>query len=181
MLRVVTMAMLVRAVDADASVQTAAAVFLAAQVALAYTVSGISKAQSRMWWNGDAIRGIFSTQYFGVRALARLVDRHQWLATALGLSVVAWESCFALAMLADARVTSVALFIAATFHLASGFIMGLDGFLLPFLSTFPAVVFVAARMNAILSPLSRVAIAAVMACVLTGWMCHWQATTRHAR
>jgi hypothetical protein len=175
MLRVATVVMLLRSLSPSLVVQEAAAGFLALQVCLSYTVSGLSKGQSIMWWSGSGVRGILSTQYFGIGAAGRFLDRHHTLARLLGSGTVLWESLFGLTVLAGPSVTMVALAGAAGFHVACALVMGLDGFLLPFLATFPSVLWASGWLTGHLPATARLTAGAILACGVTGWLAHWHA------
>ena len=67
---------LVATLAASQLAKTAWAVFLTAQLALAYFVSGVSKAQSQAWWSGEAVPGVVGTRIFGHPRFAELLRGH---------------------------------------------------------------------------------------------------------
>lgn len=67
----------------SALARTAWAVFLTGQLLLAYFVSGISKAQSDVWWRGEATTAVLRTRIFGHPRYAQLLSRHPTTAVLL--------------------------------------------------------------------------------------------------
>jgi hypothetical protein len=144
-----------RNLDRSPAVEAAAAAFLCAQVCLAYLTSGLSKAQSPLWWNGSGLRGTLTTVTYGTPTVSRLVVRHPAITRILGPATIAWESCFFLAVLAGPRPVLVALAVAAGFHIACAFVMGLAAFVWTFLATFPSVYVVSDALAARLDTAQR--------------------------
>jgi hypothetical protein len=178
MLRIVIVVCALRALDQDSKVQIAAAAFLGAQTALAYLTSGLSKTQSKVWWDSTGLRGVTATEYFGTPGAARLLDGHRRIARLLSLTIMAWEALFALALLAPGEVLLAALAVGLLFHLSCGFGMGLDGFLLPFASTYPAALILNNWLGTHLSAASRTGIVGLAACGIVGFACFSLGTQR---
>jgi len=174
MLRVVTVVMFLRALTGEAVAQQAAAAFLAFLLCLAYAVSGLSKGQSIMWWSGSGLRGVLSTQYFGVTAVGRLLDRGTRLAQVLAWTTLLGESLFFVCVLAGPRATLVGLAWAFGFHLACGVVMGLDGFTLPFAASFPCAIWASGWLAAHLPGEVRLLAGAVLVCAVVAWLAHWR-------
>ncbi|WP_158858064.1 hypothetical protein [Streptomyces sp. NRRL B-1347] len=168
-LRLVIIVSVLRNLSDSAIVQLAAAAFLGGQAALAYLTAGLSKTQSIMWWDSSGLRGIAATEYFGARPMARLLDRHTNTARLLSWTIVAWESLFALALLAPREITLAALAIGLVFHLSCAFGMGLDAFLLPFAATYPCVLVIQDWLSDHLSAVERTGIAGAAACAIIGF------------
>ena len=141
MLAVLLGAAILRGLSPDPVVQTAVAVFVAAQAALSYVTSGLSKSQSRLWWTGDGLLGTLTTQTYGHPTLARFLVAHPIVTRVMGPFTIAWESLFPLAIIAGPIPTAVALVVAGSFHVAAAFVMGLAAFLWAFGAAFPAILF----------------------------------------
>lgn len=141
MLAVLLGAAILRTLSPDQAVQTAVAVFVAAQATLSYVTSGLSKSQSRLWWTGDGLLGTLTTQTYGHPWLARFLVAHPIVTRLLGPFTIVWESLFPLAILAGPIPTVVALVIAGSFHVAAAVVMGLAAFLWAFGAAFPALLF----------------------------------------
>jgi hypothetical protein len=175
MLRVVTVAMLLRALSDSALVQIAAAGFLTFQLCLSYAVAGLSKGQSVMWWSGAGLRGVLATQYFGIRVIARRLARSPDTARVLGWATILGESLFFAAVLVGPTVTLLALAGALAFHTVCAIVMGLDGFPLPFTATFPSVYYASAELAGTVPAQIRLLTGSVLVCAVTGWLAHWHA------
>jgi hypothetical protein len=154
-----------RCADPAAVVQGAAAAFLCGQACLAYLTSGLSKAQSRVWWNGSGLRGTLCTRMYGHPLVTRLVSNREVVTRIAGPATIVWESLFVLAVPAGPIPTLVALALAAGFHVACAFIMGLASFVWAFLGTFPSVYFVSQWLTSHLAAADRAAL--VLACAVS--------------
>jgi hypothetical protein len=103
--------------------------FVGAQGCLAYAVAGIAKLRGEEWRSGTATRRIFSTRTYGSPRIARLLQKWHLLARMLCWGTIAFEVSFVAAPLLPFPALIVLLAIAASFHLGSAVIMGLNGFL----------------------------------------------------
>jgi len=174
MLRVVTVVMFLRALTGQAIAQQAAAAFLAFLLCLAYAVSGLSKGQSIMWWSGSGLRGVLSTQYFGIAAVGRRLNRGTRLAQLLGWMTLLGESLFFVCVLAGPRAALVGLAGALFFHLACGVVMGLDGFTLPFAASFPCAYWASGWLAGHVPAEVRLLAGAILVCAVVAWLAHWR-------
>jgi len=170
----VTVVMFLRALTGNPAAQQAAAAFLAFLLCLAYAVSGLSKGQSIMWWSGSGLRGVLSTQYFGIGAVGRRLNRGRRPAQLLAWTTVLAESLFFVCVLVGPRTALAGLAGALAFHLACGVVMGLDGFLLPFAATFPCAYWASDRLAAQVPSEARLLAGAVLVCAVVGWLAHWR-------
>jgi hypothetical protein len=168
MLAVLLGASILRTLSADPAVQTAVAVFVAAQAALSYVTSGLSKSQSRLWWSGDGLLGTLTTETYGHPLLARFLVAHPIVTRLLGPFTIAWESLFPLAILAGPIPTAVALVIAGSFHIACAVVMGLAAFLWAFGAAFPAILFTSQWLAANVAVGDRALLIAVSALPIVG-------------
>jgi hypothetical protein len=168
MLSVLLGAAILRSLSPDPGVQIAAAVFVAAQAALSYATSGLSKSQSRLWWTGDGLRGTLTTQTYGHPTLARLLVAHPIVTRVMGPFTIVWESLFPLAIVAGPIPTVVALIVAGSFHVAAAFVMGLAAFLWAFGAAFPAILFTSQWLAAYVSVADRALLIALGALPIVG-------------
>jgi hypothetical protein len=172
MLSVLLGAAILRGLSADPGVQAATAIFVAAQAALSYVTSGISKSQSRLWWSGDGLLGTLTTETYGHPTLARFLVSHPIVTRLMGPFTIAWESLFPLAIVAGPIPTVVALAVAGSFHVAAAFVMGLAAFLWAFGAAFPAILFTSQWLAAAVSGPDRalaIAIGALPIVALVGF------------
>jgi hypothetical protein len=160
-----------RTLAPDPDVQLAAVLFLAGQSALSYLTSGLSKSQSRSWWNGSGLHGILTTRSYGEPHVARLVAGYPAITRALGPLTIVWECAFPLAILAGPGPTLVLVAIAASFHLACGFVMGLTAFTWAFGAALPAVVYTSYWLANHVGTPERLLLAAVFALPVVGAAC----------
>lgn len=174
MLRVVTVVMFLRALTANPVAQQAAAGFLAFLLCLSYAVSGLSKGQSIMWWSGSGLRGVLSTQYFGIGAVGRHLNRGTRLAQVLAWTTVLGESLFFVCVLTGPRTALVGLAGALAFHVACGVVMGLDGFMLPFAASFPSAYWASGWLAAHVPAEARLLTGAILVCAVVAWLAHWR-------
>jgi hypothetical protein len=114
--------------------------FITAQVCLCYLISGIAKITSPEWVNGSAVRYIFGTKVYGTPQLTKLVGA-RIPGLILCWPVIGWETLFPLSLLTP-QTAAVFLVLGVMFHLGTACIMGLNSFLLVFLSTYPIVFWV---------------------------------------
>ena len=138
MLRVVTSALLLAALSTAVSVQYAAVTFLAMTSCAAYMAPGWLKLSSRTWWTGrvlDRHRVDLGAGVGASRANACAALRPP---RTISCSVVTlWESLFGLGLLAGPRVALAVAASAILFHVGCAVVMGLDGFLVPFVALLP--------------------------------------------
>lgn len=168
MLSVLLGAAILRTLSPDPGVQTATAIFVAGQAALSYVTSGVSKAQSRLWWTGDGLRGTLTTETYGQPTLARFLVAHPIVTRVMGPFTILWESLFPLAIVAGPIPTVVALVVAGSFHIAAAFVMGLAAFLWAFGAAFPAILFTSEWLAANVSVADRALLIALGALPIVG-------------
>ena len=112
--------------------------YLAVQLVLSYVISGWVKLRNPDWRNGTALAEVFAYSVYpssdGVRAFA---DQRRLLRVA-SWAVIGFELAFPLALV-SLPILSVALCLAAGFHLANAMLFGLNRFLWAWLAAFPAL------------------------------------------
>ena len=136
------MAILVLFANAAGSIspnwQTIAEMFIFFQLVLSYGVAGVAKLLSRDWRNGDALPKILSSRSLGIGQVPRpFRDRRLGIVACWVIIVfeIAWFSApfgeyFLYPLLA----------IAAFFHLANNWLMGLNLFSWAFISAYPLAI-----------------------------------------
>jgi len=121
--------------------------FIAAQLVLAYFASGVSKLASPVWRRGEAMRGVLSTEGYGVPALARILLAHPRLDELMCWSVIAWEVTFPIVLIVPRHVMIGVLAAGVVFHASCALLMGLNRFLWAFCGCYPAVWVTAAHFH----------------------------------
>ena len=116
----------------------AAADFLALQVIISYFISGVVKSPGKRWSRGNALEGVMATETYGDRKFYRFLQKHPRIGWMTTRGTVIIESLMPLAMLNE-TVLKATLALFGTFHLANARAMGLGRFVLPFISTYPAI------------------------------------------
>lgn len=116
----------------------AASDFIAAQVILSYFISGVVKAPGSMWRNGNALEKIMGTETYGDRDFHKVLYRFPKLGRAITKCTVIAESLMPLSLV-NKKLLKLSLFTFGAFHLANAKLMGLGRFVLPFISTYPAI------------------------------------------
>jgi hypothetical protein len=127
----------------NANTATIAVWFIAGQAMLSYTTAGIAKALSETWRSGEAVPLVMSSESHGHPALARLLANHPDLGKALTRSVVLFECCFPLILVAPPQLALLLLLAGVAFHLGCAITMGLNAFLFAFPGTYLCVAYVA--------------------------------------
>ncbi|MDK6259791.1 hypothetical protein QP119_05050 [Corynebacterium frankenforstense] len=125
-------------VGGSETTRKAASDFLALQVILSYIVAGLAKMPGSRWANGDALEKIMGTQTYGDNKLYGLLRKYPKLGKSITRSTVIIESAMPLG-LATKGSTKLTLLLFGMFHLANAKFMGLGRFVLPFISTYPAI------------------------------------------
>ncbi len=124
--------------------------YLGAQVVLSYFISGWVKVGARDWRCGCALADVFAFSAYPVSEnLRRLADRPALLTTA-SWAVMGFELAFPLSLLTGPSLLA-ALALGAAFHLANAFMFGLNRFFWIWLTAYPSLVWLQARM---MSPIS---------------------------
>ena len=113
--------------------------FVAAQVTLAYFVSGAGKLRSPEWRSGRALAGILSTRAYGLLPVAALLARHRGASSTAGWLVIAWEMSFPIAVVIGGQWLLAFLLAGVAFHVTTYLVMRLNAFLWAFVATYPLV------------------------------------------
>lgn len=119
------------------------ALFISAQITLAYFSAGLSKARSATWRKGLVIKDVLATESYGFGPLARILEEHQFLSRAICALVIAIQLFFPLWIILPGDAVAVYLGILAAFHIGLAITMGLNDFPWAFTATYPMVYFIA--------------------------------------
>lgn len=168
MIMVLLGVIVLRGLSADPMVQHVAVAFVAGQICVSYLTAGLSKTQGREWWSGAAMPRTMSTEYFGHRAMATILWRFRFAAVGLSWVTLAWESTFALAIVAPPQVALLAVAVALSFHLGCSVSMHLGAFVWAFAATYPCFLLANATIVDALPVLTRVAIGLGALAVIAG-------------
>ena len=146
----ILLVVLVSRIGRGGDVQLATALVIAAEACLAYFVSGISKLQSDVWRNGDALARILRTRIFGASWAATLIGRAPRLARLNCRLIVLWEFSFVLVLFVPLQVALAIVGIGVLFHAGCAVLMGLNTFVWSFAATYPAVIFANVQLHRVL-------------------------------
>jgi hypothetical protein len=130
--------------------------FIAAQACLSYFTSGIAKAMSPHWRDGKVVFAIFNTRTYGYEPAARWLIHSPTTTRVLGLGAVYMECVFPISILVGFPVCLLFIAWGVAFHLMNAVVMGLNSFFWSFVATYPAVIYCAIGLAAILRPLLSV-------------------------
>jgi len=118
--------------------------YLGLQLMLSYFISGWVKVVNPEWRDGRALADVFRFSAYPVSEdLRRLADRPRLLLV-MSWAVMLFELAFPLTLLSRESLI-VGLVIAGTFHLANACLFGLNRFFWTWLSVYPAILWLQAR------------------------------------
>lgn len=111
--------------------------YVAAQVVLSYVIAGVVKVAEPAWRRGDALRRLVQLPRYAVptgaaRAVSHAARPLAWAAMAL--------ECLSPLALVDPRAAAALLVCLFGFHVANGWALGLNRFVLVWAAGYPAVV-----------------------------------------
>jgi hypothetical protein len=127
-------------VMADHQVAAAGIAFLAGQATLAYFFAGAAKVVSPIWRSGAAINGVMRTQTYGHPWAECVVKENPRLARFVCWLVFTAEILFPIVFFIPLWMAVPALICYGLFHCVNAYFMGLNSFIFPFFSTYPAVI-----------------------------------------
>ena len=120
--------------------------YLGLQLVLSYLVSGWVKIVNADWRSGRALADVFLFSAYPVAENLRALAGHPGLLRAASWAVMLLELLFPLALLSETALI-VALLAAGLFHLANACLFGLNRFFWTWLATYPAVLWLQARLS----------------------------------
>ncbi len=115
--------------------------FLSLQLILSYLIAGIAKLRGLTWRDGTGLIGIFGTVYHGNIRVYKLLAGRKTLSQVLSWGVIAFEVLFPLVLMGQGAWVMSLLAFTTLFHLATSFLMGLNGFFLSFVAAYPTLIF----------------------------------------
>jgi hypothetical protein len=121
--------------------------FIGLQAATSYMIAGISKLTSSEWRTGRAIVGILGTSIYGHRVAYRLLRDRPFAALVMSWLVIFFECGFVGAMIFGVKYRLAFLALGVLFHAGTAVLMGLNGFFLAWIATYPALMYVAAELR----------------------------------
>ena len=121
------------------ALRSAALVFIGAETILCYFAAGLAKLLDPLWRDGAAVPMIVRSREFGLVRLSAVLDRHAPLGRLVCWSTIAWETSAPLFVLLGPRTCIAYMAVGAVFHLSVAAVMGLNDFVLGFVSTYPAL------------------------------------------
>lgn len=117
--------------------------FIALQCILSYLTSGVAKLSGRSWRDGTGLTGVLTTNTYGKRRLAALLERRRSVAIGLSWTIILTETLFVAVLVVPDRWVLVILIGGLAFHLATAGVMGLNAFVPAFGAAYPAIAFIA--------------------------------------
>lgn len=116
--------------------------WIAAQSVLSYVIAGLGKARNASWWNGTAMRHLFTSSgpYVLLKAV-RNMGAQRSLCVLLGWVVVGFELVFPAVLLMPVAGKWMLLAFVLGFHLANAAVLGLNRFVWAWLATYPALLY----------------------------------------
>jgi hypothetical protein len=133
--------------NAEHATVTLAVWFIGGQSLLSYATAGIAKAMSPTWIKGDAVPLIMGSEAYGQPWASGVLGANPRLAKLLTRSVIAFECCFPLILVAPKSVAIAMFFVGAQFHAGCAITMGLNAFLFVFPASYVCVAYVAQQIS----------------------------------
>lgn len=118
--------------------------YLALQLILSYFISGGVKLLNPEWRNGQALRDVFQFSAYPVSESLRQLSQSARVLQSMSWAVILFELLFPLALISSGSLT-VALIIAAIFHLTNAFLFGLNRFFWIWVAAYPSIIWFQAR------------------------------------
>lgn len=118
--------------------------YLALQLILSYFISGGVKLVNPEWRNGQALRDVFQFSAYPVSESLRQLSQSARVLQSMSWAVILFELLFPLALISSGSLT-VALIIAAIFHLTNAFLFGLNRFFWIWVAAYPSIIWFQAR------------------------------------
>lgn len=133
---------LLGAITAQPLLTLAGVLWIGGQVTICYATCGFGKLILAGWRNGAVPRDVLSSYIYGNLIVHMLVKRGI-VALTLAWGVILIEALFPLALFAPLPVLAAALGAMALLHLSIAFAMGLNTYLIAFVSAYPSVLLLA--------------------------------------
>lgn len=121
--------------------------FIAGMATLCYLAAGVCRMRLEPWQRGDALTIILRHEVWGHSGCAGWLARYPGWGRILTWGVWVLECTFPLALLLGVPGMSTVLAVLLLMHLGSAWLMGMNGFVWAMAATFPALLFVSARIS----------------------------------
>ncbi len=121
--------------------------FIAFQSSLAYFTAGFLKVTNIRWRDGNHLQAIVSTGFFGNRTLKTVLDGMPFSYPVLSVALISWEMIMGASMFLPPPFCLAVLAGGVLFHFGVAVVMGFNTFFWAFLSTYPAIYFVACKLH----------------------------------
>ncbi|KEJ87754.1 HTTM domain-containing protein [Sulfitobacter donghicola] len=121
--------------------------YLGLQVVLSYFISGQVKIVNPEWRSGRALQDVFSFSAYPVAQSLRALSLRPRLLWAASWAVILFELAFPLSLFSPVALT-LALLIAASFHVANACLFGLNRFVWFWISAYPSILWLQGRLVA---------------------------------
>jgi hypothetical protein len=126
----------------SATMYAVASLFISLQLTICYVTAGLSKLISREWRSGVAITHVFRTYNYGSPWIFKLASGNKSIALSIAWFVIGFELLFPIVFLTPAPAKIALLTVPLIFHLGTAIFMGLNLFLVSFLSAYPLLILV---------------------------------------
>jgi hypothetical protein len=146
----VSLALLVAAAAGSRTALAAGLSFVAAMACLAYVSAGVAKLRSGNWRGGAFLGAVLATEFWGGERLSSFATGSPWLVRLLERGVIVFELVFPIVLVLPLPAALAVLAMGVLFHLAVAVALGLNTFLWAFVATYPAILFVHARLATLL-------------------------------
>lgn len=118
--------------------------YLCFQVSSSYFLAGFVKIKNKEWINGNSLKIFLSnTIYTNNKVIVTLLSNKK-INIILSISMILWELTFPLALI-NSHFTIPMLSIGFVFHLFNAYVLGLNRFLIIWVATYPAVLFISQK------------------------------------
>lgn len=127
-------------------VQTGLLIYVAVQVVLSYTVSGIVKIKEKDWRRGKALTELMTYSNYSVKPLVKKMVQNSNIAFVLSWMILIFECSFVLSLLSQDLCLAF-MGIGALFHLGNVYALGLNRFFFAWMSSYPALYFLSTQLR----------------------------------
>lgn len=118
--------------------------YLGIQLVLSYFIAGWVKIVNPDWRNGRALRQVFAFSAYPVSESMRDWAKRPTLLLVMSWAVILFELAFPVSLVSKPTL-AVGLVVAATFHLANVYLLGLNRFFWTWLAVYPALIWLQER------------------------------------
>jgi hypothetical protein len=140
----VGLALLVRFMAPDSqSACVATILFISFNAAGSYTISVFAKLKDSAWVDGSKVFCVLNNPFFrGCDSITKWLFRHPKLCRAMTWHILAFELSFPISLVVGGGTAFFLVSIGVLFHACNRAVLKLPGFLLAYITTYPAILFV---------------------------------------